>query len=102
MSEHGYVHSVEQDEVELERLKLQEDTIDPPTIRHLETIGVSQGWKCLEVGAGAGSIAQWLSNRVGPTGKAVATDIDTLYTFPYRWRALPPCGHRDSFSHSHM
>ena len=79
MGEHKHVHSVEEDDVELERLKLQEDTVDPPTIRHLETIGVSQGWKCLEVGAGAGSIAQWLSNRVGATGKVVATDLNTKF-----------------------
>lgn len=60
-------------------LKIQESIIDPTTIRHLETLGVSEGWCCLEVGAGMGSIAKWLSTRVGPEGKVLATDIDTRF-----------------------
>jgi len=43
---------------------------------HLETIGVGAGWSCWEVGAGGGSIAEWLARRVGPTGSVLATDID--------------------------
>ena len=31
---------------------------------------------CLEVGAGGGSIAHWLCQAVGPTGRVLATDID--------------------------
>jgi len=77
MSEHRYIGSTETDEAELNRLRLLEDTLDPTTRRHLEMIGVAEGWKCLEIGAGAGSVAQWLSTCVGPTGKVVATDIDT-------------------------
>ena len=42
-------------------------------------IGVGRGWSCLEVGAGAGSIARWLAHRVGPTGRVVATDLDTRF-----------------------
>jgi len=79
MSEHRYMHSNMKDEVELGRLRLQAGIYDPVTIRRLETIGVAEGWKCLEVGAGAGSVAQWLSQRVGPTGRVVATDIDTRF-----------------------
>lgn len=77
--EHQYIGSGEKNEVELNRLKLMERVLDPTTIRYLERIGVSEGWKCLEVGAGAGSIAQWLSMRVGPAGKIVATDIDPRF-----------------------
>ncbi len=60
-----------------QRLALQEQVLDPTTIRHLESIGVAPGWKCLNVGAGSGSISVWLAERAGPTGKAVATDIKT-------------------------
>jgi SAM-dependent methyltransferase len=49
---------------------------DPATIRYLEQIGVREGWVCAEVGAGAGSIARWLSNRVGNFGQVHAIDID--------------------------
>ncbi len=52
---------------------------DPGTIRHLEARGVSPGWKCLEVGAGGGSIAKWLAERVGASGYVLAADIDTRF-----------------------
>jgi ubiquinone/menaquinone biosynthesis C-methylase UbiE len=79
MSEQRYFYSNEKDEVELNRLRLVEEIYDPATIRHLEMIRASEGWNCLEVGAGAGSVAQWLATRVGPTGKVVATDIDMRF-----------------------
>ena len=65
MSEHRYIATDEKDEVELNRLRILERIFDPSTKRHLEMIGVSEGWKCLEVGAGTGSVAQWLSRRIG-------------------------------------
>jgi ubiquinone/menaquinone biosynthesis C-methylase UbiE len=34
-----------------------------------------QGARCLEVGAGGGSIAVWLAERVGPFGRVLATDL---------------------------
>jgi SAM-dependent methyltransferase len=43
------------------------------------SLGLSQGWSCLEVGAGGGSVAQWLCTQVGPAGRVVATDIDTRF-----------------------
>lgn len=52
---------------------------DPNTIRHLEGRGVDTGWHCLEVGGGNGSIAAWLSRRVGATGHVLATDIDPRF-----------------------
>jgi SAM-dependent methyltransferase len=48
---------------------------DPITIRHLAGRGVGDGWRCLEVGAGTGTIARWLSAQVGPKGRVLATDI---------------------------
>ena len=64
---------------ELARLKLLEALSDPYTFRYLDGIGVRQGWRCLEVGAGAGSVVRWLSERVGPTGKVVAADLDPRF-----------------------
>lgn len=52
---------------------------DAGTIRHLEGLGVSPGWRCLEVGGGGGSIAAWLAARVGPIGHVLITDIDTRF-----------------------
>jgi SAM-dependent methyltransferase len=52
---------------------------DPGTIRHLLARGVGPGWRCLEVGAGGGSVAVWLAEQVGPSGWVLATDIDTRF-----------------------
>ncbi|MEU8969758.1 methyltransferase domain-containing protein [Streptomyces monashensis] len=50
---------------------------DPTTFRHIEGLGVGPGWRCWEVGAGGTSVVSWLAEKVGPTGRVVATDIDT-------------------------
>ena len=50
---------------ERERLRLLEDSFDPGTFRWLDQLGVGSGWRCLEVGAGGGSVARWLADRVG-------------------------------------
>ncbi|MEO8005466.1 MAG: class I SAM-dependent methyltransferase [Betaproteobacteria bacterium] len=55
------------------------DLYDPTTIQHLESIGVDNGWQCWEIGAGPGSIANWLADRCGPSGSVLATDIDTRF-----------------------
>lgn len=52
---------------------------DPGTIRHLRERGVAGGWHCLEIGAGGGSIARWLSEQVGARGRVLATDIDPRF-----------------------
>jgi SAM-dependent methyltransferase len=64
---------------ESRRLSLLEATRDPATVRRLEALGVERGWRCLEVGAGHGSIARWLADKVGPDGSVVALDIDTRF-----------------------
>jgi SAM-dependent methyltransferase len=60
-----------------ERLDLLEQIYDP-TSRERRAL-VRPGWRCLEVGAGRGSMAVWLAEQVGPTGQVVATDVDTRY-----------------------
>jgi SAM-dependent methyltransferase len=52
---------------------------DPGTIRHIEERGINRGWRCLEVGAGSGSIAAWLADRVAPAGCVLATDINPRF-----------------------
>ena len=59
-----------------QRFNSLETLYDPATIRYLEACGVSEGWNCLEVGGGGGSIATWLAQRVGSTGQVLVTDID--------------------------
>jgi protein-L-isoaspartate O-methyltransferase len=49
--------------------------LDEFTIRRLTEAGVTEGSRCLEVGAGRGTIAGWLADRVGSSGTVVAIDI---------------------------
>jgi SAM-dependent methyltransferase len=63
--------------VQRERLQTLATLLDPGTVRHLDALGVEHGGRCLEAGAGGGSIAVWLSDRVGPGGSVLATDLDT-------------------------
>src|SRR5277367_2993786 len=60
-----------------DRLGLLENIFDPLSRRRREL--VQPGWRCLEVGAGRGSMAVWLAERVGPSGHVVATDVDVGY-----------------------
>jgi len=58
---------------------------DDHTVRHLDQRGIQEGWSCLEVGGGAGSITSWLCARVGVAGHVLATDIEPqfLQTLPF-------------------
>jgi SAM-dependent methyltransferase len=72
----GYLLDNRQSEA-AERFDAFTDLFDPVTFRHLERLGIEPGARCWEVGAGGTSVVSWLAERVGPTGKVVATDIDT-------------------------
>ncbi|MFC3448588.1 class I SAM-dependent methyltransferase [Amycolatopsis speibonae] len=60
---------------ERDRLGLVETEQDPHTKARIESFEPSDDWNCLEIGAGAGSIAYWLAGRC-PDGHVVATDLD--------------------------
>jgi SAM-dependent methyltransferase len=49
---------------------------DVGTFNLLHRLGVEPGWRCAEIGAGAGSVSRWLAARVGPEGHVLATDVD--------------------------
>jgi SAM-dependent methyltransferase len=74
MPEYVWQHGLEG---EPERLRLMSNLLDPSSRVHLQRIGVGTGWRCLEIGAGNGSLSQWLAQCVGPTGHVVASDIRT-------------------------
>jgi len=53
--------------------------LDEFTISRLAHAGVPVGGRCLELGAGNGSVACWLAERVGARGQVVATDLKTQH-----------------------
>lgn len=64
-----------------ERVRLQgiETMFDPITREQLSAVGLAPGWRCLEVGGGAGGVASWIASVVGDGGRVVATDLDTRF-----------------------
>jgi SAM-dependent methyltransferase len=65
------------DPVAVERLNLLSAVLDEFTISRLSSLGDLTGRRCLELGAGNGSIPDWLVDQVGPAGQVLATDINT-------------------------
>jgi len=59
-----------------ERFAGLEAVFDPVTRGHLTRLGLAPGSRCLEVGAGSGSIARWMADQVGSTGRVLAVDLD--------------------------
>ncbi|WP_436491863.1 class I SAM-dependent methyltransferase [Actinokineospora sp. HUAS TT18] len=76
MAETAYVFAPAFDQ-EDERLRLGEALWDRGTKATLAEIGVGPGARCLEVGAGRGSIAAWLAGR-GAEVTAVDLDVSRL------------------------
>jgi len=69
-------------EQERERLLGMARLWDAGTFALFERLGVAGGWRCLEIGAGAGSVSSWLAKRVGASGRVVAADLDPRYLEP--------------------
>jgi SAM-dependent methyltransferase len=69
-----YDHAWTEERIRLGGLEL---ALDPGTREHLARLGAGPGRRCLEVGAGGGTVAFWLADRVAPGGSVVATDLET-------------------------
>jgi SAM-dependent methyltransferase len=64
---------------EQERLQLLEGQADPLSTAAIDAAGIGPGARGLEIGAGTGSIARWMAQRVGDPALVCATDLDTRY-----------------------
>jgi SAM-dependent methyltransferase len=64
---------------ERERLAGIEAATDPISRDVLARLGVGPGWRCADVGAGGGTLAQWLADQVGDIGLVVAADLDPRF-----------------------
>lgn len=79
MAQSEYVFQRVEDQRELERLRMIEQVLDPASRRRLLGTGLQAGWRCLEVGPGAGSIMTWMGEVVGTMGQVVAVDLDLKF-----------------------
>jgi SAM-dependent methyltransferase len=72
---------------ERERLNSITSLYDPQTLGSCDRLGLSEGWRCLDIGAGTGSVAELLAERVGESGRVLALDLDVRFLEPL---AAPP------------
>jgi SAM-dependent methyltransferase len=61
---------------ERKRLSSMESLWDPGSRALLDELGIGTGWKCLEVGAGGGSLVEWMA---ACGAHVTAVDIDTRF-----------------------
>src|SRR5580704_12889976 len=66
-------------EGERQRLALMSALLDPMERVRIGHLGIVPGWRCLELGCGNGSIAEFLAERVAPAGHVVASDLDLSF-----------------------
>src|SRR5947209_5223066 len=67
---------------ERERLDSITRLYDPKTLDVCQQLGARSGWRCLDVGAGTGSLASALASMVAPAGQVVALDVDARFLDP--------------------
>jgi len=65
-----------------DRLLQLADILDDHSTDVLTRNGIAAGWRCLDVGAGAGTITTWMAQRVGPAGHVTALDTDPQHIAP--------------------
>jgi SAM-dependent methyltransferase len=61
--------------------KMWQRNYDPKTISIIESLSPAPTWKCLDMGAGMGSMSSWLAERV-TEGSVLAVDTNTRYLTP--------------------
>ena len=67
---------------EHDRLRVLSRVADARTRRALTDVGISAGWHCCDLGSGAGTVAAWMAEQVGPTGRVLSLDVDTRFQPP--------------------
>ncbi|MCU1491421.1 MAG: SAM-dependent methyltransferase, partial [Acidimicrobiaceae bacterium] len=60
----------------MSELGLRNDVYRRPLATALMRLGVGSGWRCVDVGAGAGDVSVALAELVGPDGRIYAVDSD--------------------------
>lgn len=74
-----FLQSTTQEQQELRRLQLIEADFDHYSQSRLTALGLGPGARCLEAGVGAGSMARWMCEQVGPQGAVVGVDLSDRY-----------------------
>lgn len=62
----------------MHELGLRNDLYRRPLATALDRLGLEEGWRCVDVGAGAGDVSVALAEIVGRSGRVYAVDSDPL------------------------
>jgi SAM-dependent methyltransferase len=79
MSNGGGHYPIENRDGEIERLHRQGEAMAPDCAIMLDRIGITEGWRCLDLGCGPRGITPLLSARVGASGRVVGLDADPVF-----------------------
>jgi SAM-dependent methyltransferase len=63
-------------------LRLLADILDEHSMHVLRGTGIGAGWRCLDLGPGAGTITTWLADQVRDGGHVTALDLDPCHIEP--------------------
>ncbi len=74
-------------EAELERLRYQHGVWGHVTNALFDRLGVGRGWKCLDVGAGPGFVAEDLRERVGDRGEITLLEPSEFFLHRFQGEA---------------
>ena len=69
-------YTIEQGPGVRERMNLLAAVHAPTTFALLDSVGVAEGARCIDLGCGGGHVAMELGRRAGPAGCAVGIDLD--------------------------
>jgi SAM-dependent methyltransferase len=77
---HGYIRAMDRYVIrggrEADRLEILARSGASDTSAFWDQVGVTAGFRCLDLGCGPGDLSLALAERVGPTGRVVAVDAD--------------------------
>ena len=59
-------------------LGLRNDVYRRPLVTALDRLGLREGWRCVDVGAGGGDVSVALAEIVGKDGRVYAVDVDPM------------------------
>lgn len=62
-----------------EQLEYLEELLDGPTAQFVESLGPPNGGRCLDVGAGNGSMTRWLACRVSSPDRVSTIDLEDAH-----------------------
>ncbi len=77
-----YTFDTHEADTEYQRLLLIQKAFDEKSKAHLLKAGLRAGMKCLEVGLGAGSVAEWMSEQIGKEGRLIGVDRNCAHIKP--------------------